>query len=333
MPRSVERLFTGIATALAIVALVGPTTRAQCPQARSFGGFPGGKTGSQVIVDASAFENLGNEFAQFWETGIVANGTGVGAAGSCDSQDASVGWWQFVGTSTLRGIRGFVAQPGCVLPVCPGVGSGLTFLVEELTADGQGGGFIMYQSDETPNGPRWYDHARTDHDAGPGTSMTHVMGTLPTVIITGVSGVPPMVMVTADYLPDVGSQFHGVEGPANTQLPGSAGIESYDVMWFHGVNPPDSLRSNWNLLKKIPYNDSAIFGDVFTARCPEPVDSDYVAIGLTFVGGVESLTVGPPSLPVPCYHMVAQPELPVRQPSPGKPRVGNPNERRRPSRR
>ena len=112
------RAIGSIATVLAIVALVTPA-HAQCPQARSFGGFPGGKSGGQVVIDASAFENLGNEFGQFWETGLgPVNGTGVGAAGSCDSQGpAPVGWWQFVGTTTSRGIRGFVAQPGCVLPL------------------------------------------------------------------------------------------------------------------------------------------------------------------------------------------------------------------------
>ena len=130
------------------------------------------------------------------------------------------------------------------------MGSGLTFLVEELTADDQGGGFIMYQADETPAGARWYDHARTDPDAKAGSSITHVMGTLPTVTITGASGGPPMVTVTADYS-DVGPQFHGVEGPVNTQLPGSAGIESYDVFSFQGGGPPDSLRSNWTFVQQV----------------------------------------------------------------------------------
>ena len=69
------------------------------------------------------------------------------------------------------------------------------------------------------------------------------------------------------------------------------------------------------LVQKVPYNDSAIFAHQVSALCPVAKNSDYLAIGLTFVGGVESLTVGPASLPIPCHHMLAQPELPVRRPS------------------
>ena len=81
-----SRLLACIATMVAMVLLTPPASHAQCANARDFGGFPGGKQGSQVLVDASAFQNDGNEIAQFWQTGIPSNGTGVGAAGSCDSQ-------------------------------------------------------------------------------------------------------------------------------------------------------------------------------------------------------------------------------------------------------
>ena len=165
MSLTVQRL-SALAGLLMIAALLGPAIHAQCANARRFGGFPGGKNGSQVIIDASAYQNNGNELAQFWETGNPSNGTGIGAAGSCDSQGAGVGWWQFVGTSTDRGINGWLSQPGCVLPTCPAVGESLTFLVEDATADGSGAGFIMYTTDDTPSGARWYDHARTDPDAG-----------------------------------------------------------------------------------------------------------------------------------------------------------------------
>ena len=87
-----SRLLGCIAMAVAILALTAPAIQAQCAQARSFGGFPGGKTGAQVIIDASGFDNAGNEFAQFWETGNPGNGTGMGSAGSCDSQGAEIGW-------------------------------------------------------------------------------------------------------------------------------------------------------------------------------------------------------------------------------------------------
>lgn len=105
--RRASILLGGIASVAAIVAVSVPASHAQCANAREFGGFPGGKGGSQVIIDATAFQNNGNEIAQFWETGNPSNGTGVGPAGSCDSQDEDVGWWQFVGTSTDRGINGW----------------------------------------------------------------------------------------------------------------------------------------------------------------------------------------------------------------------------------
>ena len=293
-----SRLFGVIATVVAIVALLAPTSRAQCAQARSFGGFPGGKTGSQILIDATAFENAGNEMAQFWITGTPANGSGVGAAGSCDSQGpAPVGWWQQVGTSTNRAIRGYVAQPGCDLPACPLPGQSLTFLIEEMTADGSGAGFIMYTTDDTPAGLRWYDHARTDPDAAPGTSVTHVMESLPKVIFTGSAGIPPNITVSANYA-DVESGTHGVQEPGNTPLPASVQVESYDVLWAHGGDPGRD-RGLWTLLKQIAYTDAPIVGDVVEVPC---IDEDpvYLAIGLTFDGGVESSFVGRASAPIHC---------------------------------
>jgi hypothetical protein len=314
MKRSLK-ILGGIATAVAIVALVAPASHAQCPQARSFGGFPGGKTGSQVIVDASAFENAGNEFGQFWETGNAANGTGIGAAGTCDSQGVGVGWWQFVGTTTDRGIRGFVAQPGCTLPVCPGVGSGLTFLVEDLTGDGQAGGYVVYDTDETPAGARWYDHARTDPNAAPGSSLTHLMTPLPSVVVNQSTGPPPNTTVDNDYN-DVGIAIHSVAdaGGVNVPNPASFIIDSYDVLFFQGANPPGALRSNWTFVKSIAYNDAAIVADQVNVPCPDgPTSQTFLAIGMTF-NGVPSETVGPPSLPVACDPNVADPQPDDRRP-------------------
>ena len=293
-PADSSRLLGCIATVAAVVALLAPASRAQCDQARPFGGFPGGKTGSQVLIDASAFENAGNEMAQFWETGNPGNGTGVGPAGTCDSQGVGVGWWQQVGATADRGIRGYVAQPGCTLPGCPAVGGGLTFLVEDQTANGSGAGFIVYTADETPIEARWYDHARTDPDAAPGSSATHVMTSLPTPVIQGSSGPSPNVVAILDYA-DVGIGFHGVQGEGNTPLPASAVIDSYDVMLSSGGDPGRD-RGLWTLVHKLPYNDAPILGDEVVVPC----NGEVVAVGLTFDGGVESSLVGPASIPISC---------------------------------
>ena len=291
------RLLSGIVTVAAIAALLAPSIHAQCQQARSFGGFPGGKTGSQVIIDATAFEDAGNELAQFWQTGNPSNGTGVGAAGSCDSQGDGVGWWQQVGSTTNRGIRGFMAQPGCTIPSCPGPGSGLTFLIEDRTAAGDGAGFIVYTTDDTPGDERWYDHARTDPAAGPGTSETHDMVSLPTPSIVSSQGPPPDLVVIVDYS-DVGSGVHGVQGEDNTPLAASAVIESYDVMLHSlGGEYPGHDREQWTLAHKIPYNDQAILGDEVAIPC---FGDWLIAVGLTFAGGVESSLVGPHSLVITC---------------------------------
>ena len=105
---------------------------------------------------------------------------------------------------------------------------------------------MVYDTDETPAGARWYDHARTDPNAGAGTSLTHVMGSFPTVTVIGSSGPPPDVRTDNDY-PDVGFVIHAAQGAGNTQLPGSAVIDTYDVMAFHGAAPPGSVRANWTL--------------------------------------------------------------------------------------
>ena len=313
------KLLGGIAAVVAIVALAAPASHAQCPAARSFGGFPGGKLGAQVVIDASAFQDNNNELGQFWETGNPGNGSGVGAAGSCDSQGSgtALAWWQNVGTTTLRGIRGFVAQPGCTLALCPGVGASLTFLVEDMTADGSSSGFVMYTVDETPAGARWYDHARTDPNAGIGTSLTHVMGSLPAVFIGGSNGAPPATTASNDYA-DIGILFHGVTGAGNTPLPGSAQISSYDVMSASNADPGRD-RSLWTLVQKVPYNDADILADQVVVPCPGgPVGTTVLAIGLTLDGGIETSTVGPASLPFSCDPNLAVPEEDtpkVRRPS------------------
>ena len=304
---STSRLLGCIVTVASIAALIASDSHAQCPAARSFGTFPGGKVGSQILIDASAFQNNSNELAQFWETGNPAAGTGVGAAGTCPSQDPVVGWWQLAGTTDLRGIRGFVSQPGCTLQACPAVGAFLTFLIEDQTADGSNAGFIAYSADETPAGARWWDLARTDPNATPGSTLIHVMDSYPSVVIVGSAGTPPITTVTNDYPEDAGILFHGVQLPDSTPLLASSQLDSYDVMSFNGTADPGRARSLWTLEKKIVYHDAAIFADSISVPCPTDQTTVF-AIGLTWDGGVESELVGPASLPVLCNPNIAEPD-------------------------
>ncbi len=317
-------ILAGLAAAVAIVALLAPASFAQCPQAREFGALAGGKTSSKINIDVSGFTNTNNESAQFWQTGVPANGTGVGAAGSCHSQgaDIAIAWWQSLTDPGLRGIRGFVAQVGCTLPVCPESGASLTFLVEDVTADGQGAGFVMYTTDETPQGARWYDHARTDPAAAEGSVALHAMGSFPDVVILGSAGPPPNTTVSGEYN-DVGILFHGVQGAGDTQLPGSAQITTYDVMSASGGDP-GRARSGWTLEHKIPYSDAAIIGDSVNVPCTGDVPT-VLAIGITFDGSVESVNVGAASLPVNCDPGIADPDMDT-------PKVRRPSYTSRPSR-
>ena len=168
----------------------------------------------------------------------------------------------------------------------------------DQTANGFNAGFIAYSVDETPAGQRWWDLARTDPDASSGSSVTHVMSFYPSVEIVASSGAPPRVTITNNY-EDVGILFHGVQGPDNTPLPGSARLRSYDVLWFNGAGDPGRARSLWTLAKKIPYQDAAIVSDSVGVPCPTDQHTMF-AIGLTWEAGLESELVGPPSLPVVC---------------------------------
>jgi hypothetical protein len=307
--KSIFKILGGIATVLAVVALAAPAS-AQCPQVRSFGGS-GGKTGATVVIDQSAFQNVfGNEMAQFWQSGTSANGTGTGPASSCPSST----WYSLHGPSGNNLINGFVSTAGCVLPACPDPGQSLSFLVEDSTADGSVAGFVMYKVDDTPAGQAWYDLSRTDPLAGSGTLLTHVMVPYPTVFTTQASGTPPTTTATNDYAEDMAIAFHGVSGPADTPLPGSDQIDSYDVMAFSGLDP-GRARSLWTLVQKVPYSDAAILADSVAVPCTGGVNT-ILAIGLT-IDGIETDFVGPASVPIACDPAIADPDLTpkVRRPA------------------
>ena len=305
--KRIFKLLGGIATVLAIVALAAPAS-AQCPQVRTFGAA-GGKGGATVVIDGTAFQNVfGSELAQFWDSGNSGNGTGVGGESSCPSST----WYSLHGPSTHNLINGFVSTAGCVLTACPDPGDSLTFLVEDRTADDSNAGFIIYKVDETPGGQAWYDTSRTDPAGGGGSTLTHVMGSYPSVVVTSASGIPPVSTITNNYA-DIGILFHGVTGAGNTVLPGSDQIDSYDVLSASGADP-GRLRSGWTLVQQVAYSDAAIIADAVVVPCTGGVNT-ILAIGLT-IDGIQSEYVGPASLPIACDPNLADPDTPrVRRPA------------------
>ena len=204
--------------------------------------------------------------------------------------------------------QGILSAGGCLLPLnCPPPGASLSWLVEDQTADGSNAGVIMYTVDETPANNNWWDLTRTDPNVGSGSLLVHTMGSYPTVFVTQANGIPPNTIVTTDYAEDVGILFHGVFGPGNTPLPGSAQISSYDVLSFSGVDP-GRLRSLWTPVHSIAYNDAAILGDTVPVPCSGDVNT-VLAIGLTLDGSIQSEYVGPASVPIACSPNLADPDL------------------------
>ena len=103
--KGTSRLPGCIAAMVAIVALAAPVSHAQCVAVRTFGAA-GGKVGSTVVIDQTAFQNVfGLELAQFWRSGDPTNRTmpGQGALSTCPSQGVpgvSNPWYSLHGPST-----------------------------------------------------------------------------------------------------------------------------------------------------------------------------------------------------------------------------------------
>jgi len=306
---------------IALAALIGPEAHAQCANAREFAGFGGMVTNTTVIrIDTNGLRDSNLEVASFWVTSdstINSGGPHFGTPSLCPSQGGIFGavpWWQ-QGTSDnnpppFRGIRGFVASPGCEMTLCPPDGASLTVVVEDITADGKDAGFIAYTVDETPPTTRWWDHGRTEDDVV--GLFTHTMQRFPKITVTYAYGPAPFITIGNNYA-DLRINFHGVSGPNNTPLSATAAIASYDVMKFFGQHDPGRLRSAWTLLKTIPYEGVGIVGDQVQVPCPDTTGDSFLALGVTYKGGagppVKSIYVGR-SISIECNPNIADPEQP-----------------------
>ena len=310
------RILIGLGVAALILAVAMPSSFAQCPQAREFGAQGNGTLTARIKIATPVCPNDGNEFGGIWDatnSGINAGGPFFGTPDTCSISTGLDGgpWWltggKFLGANS--GIQGFVASPTCIMTLCPGVTGQLMTVVEDVSPDGTDACVIAYLVDETPAAVRWYDHGRTIGGV-PGTSGTQIMETFPTVDVTGSSGPPPGTTTTQDYR-DVAINFHGALG--STAAPASAGIVSYDVVYFHGAGDPGRDRSLWTPLKSIPYTDAGVVGDTVAVPCPSETAITYMAVGLTYAGGVESVLVGK-STAVECDPNLAVPQEPAKRP-------------------
>lgn len=321
------KVLTALGATVVVAALLAPAALAQCAAAREFAGFGGKASITPVIrIDTTPLQDTGNEIATFWESSTSANNAGgehFGLPSTCPSQGGggALPWWQQGNTTFIpapfRGIRGFIASPGCTMTLCPGAGASLTVVVEDQTADGSDAGFIAYTVDETPPATRWWDHGRTQPAGGVPGNYTHQMELFPKVNVTSSSGPPPGTTVTNSYA-NVDVNFHGATGAANTPLPASSTIASYDIMMFHGATDPGRHRTaGWTQLKSIPYSDAAVVGDQIAVPCPDGVGDTFLAVGVTYKGGagpaVKSVLVGR-SQAVECDPNIAQPDDDVQKP-------------------
>lgn len=308
------------ATAM-VAALLAPAALAQCPAGREFANFGGMSTVTPVYrIDTNGLQDNNNEIGTFWESSNSNNNAGgqhFGVPSTCPTQGVngvSAPWW-LQGTTTyipppFRGIRGFVASPGCTMTLCPNNGASLTVVVEDQTADGSDAGFIAYMADETPAATRWWDYGRTAPANGVPGNYQHTMERFPKANVTSSSGPPPGTTVTNGYA-NVDVNFHGVSGAGNTALPASSAIASYDIVMFHGGSDPGRQRSAWSPLKSIPYSDAAVVGDQIAVPCPDTAGDTFLAVGVTYKGGagpaVKSVLVGG-STAVECNPNIAQPD-------------------------
>ncbi len=315
------RIVLGLCAAVAIVALLAPTSHAQCTVSREFGGQGNAMFTGRIIVNTTTnnFPNNGNEHKSFWDAGKAAtnNSGGVHFGSVALCTDA---WWQ-TGTAFLgvqSGIQGFIASLNCQMTACvdPMV---ISTLVEDTTPDGSEAGFVIYTTDETPAGIRYYDHARTAGIAGvPSAQATHTFQRYPRVDVTGSTGPPPTTKVTNNYA-DLALNYHGADLTAQA----TSGIVSYDIMMFHGGADPGRLRSAWTLVKQIAYSNAGIAGDMINVSCPTSAGDTYLAVGATFdgdgnkvlsAGDVKSVLVGR-ATSVECNPNIADPEPKVKRPS------------------
>jgi hypothetical protein len=319
-----------------MLALVPAAYAQDCPVTRELGA--GLATAAEIPLctriridlsngTGSDFTVNGNERASFYRLSNPSNNNGgphfpANPNANCPSS----GWIQtggmFPGTG-FASIKAITASPTCILGWCAADNEQVVTVYEDVSDDGTDAGFIVYQVDGTPAELRFYDHGRTVPGNPKGSIATHVLQAYPRVQVAGTAGPPPSTDATNNYA-DVAINFHGVTGSSNTPLPANAGIQSYDVLYFHGPfgdGPGGRDCANWTHVKSIPYNNASVVSDMVDVPCPTSVPGSnavsWLALGTTFVGGVQSefVSFSGTGQAVMCDPTIADPEHPQHRPS------------------
>jgi hypothetical protein len=330
------KIMLGIGVVAAMVALT-------IPQAHAQGGvacFPTKRMGAQQQANAAGritIDTTTNNFptapladgtikGSFWVRGNPANNSGgphFAGPNLCACETGQS--WCKTGSGAVGANLGIIAQIGQAAPLCNQTlncpnGEELVTVVEDINSTDTDAGFIMYIVEDFTQFTRAFDHSRTANP-NPGNVSTQIMERFPTVDTQSSSGPPPNTTITSDYA-NVTINFHGVSGgAANTPRSPTQGIDSYDVCVFHGTSDPGRARGLWDCVvegKSIAYTDpgpGSDLNDAFLVPCNAPNDPDntFVAIGLTYVDGVESEYVGA-STEVECNPAIADPDDIKRRP-------------------
>lgn len=313
--KGISKLLLGLGAGAVMVLASMPIAEAQCVPTRTLGAGGGGGASTRVKVTGPAgfTTGAGNELASIWDqsaAGTTNNGgfhfTGADSA-ACPAQGA-IGWLitggMFLGTDV--GVEAFIGSSNCLWSICP---SDLTITAIELASDdGSDAAFIAFTVDETPADvyQRWWSHARVTGANGDANDYTYELVRFPTVDVVSSAGPVPDTTLTSNYA-DLALNVESAAGAGDSPLPGSATIASYDIMQATGTADPGRARGGYTLIKSVPYGDAAVSGDTVAVPCAGPGGDTYVAVGVTYAGGVESELVGA-ATPVECDPAIANPD-------------------------
>lgn len=303
---------------IAAIVVVSGAAMAQtpCPPGANEFATIGGMNNEKLRVDTTGWDNNNNEIGRFWSALNPADNNNF--AGTCPSNVVTAfgEWWDDETGNTncnagapCYGIRGAINGVGCGVSTCFQVP--LIILVEDYGTGGPpgvGGTAYFYASRIdflAAGGTRPYDFAIADNSVNGTTPQTLVTGfEYPQAFVTSSSRVGADVQTTQAYVDAGRSVWAAVD--ANTPLPDSSVIASYDICTHTGGGDPGRDRSLWTCSDSIPYADDGAEASVLV-DCPNTVDDTYVAVGLTFTGGVQSALVGS-ATQVECNPNVADPE-------------------------
>ena len=269
--------------------------RAECPQARRLGAAENFRRHPRVKIETGAFPNDGNELGSIWVVGtpvLNSGGPHFESQERCPSSGEQ-GWWKtgskFLGKDS--GIHAFVASPACLFRDCPPRGATLMTVLEDRTSDGSDAAFIAYMVDASPAGRRWYDHARTE-PMKKGAVTTHRLNPFPRPEM-----LPPAANDAASAprlrIVDFEGHAHVARGEENRRLSEGEAIHSLDLLSAAGQSDPGRSRSAWHAEGSLSFEEAATGSIALDAAvCGNSVVEHWVAVGVTFVDGVESRLVG-----------------------------------------